>query len=165
MRTGFVALGCAFLLACTIALRPDVAADLAQAPDGALPVHVGDGPQEALHDTGRRQYERLCANCHGADGRGGELGPAIVERLALRSDEQLATLVREGLPAAGMPRTSVNARDLPELVAFLRTLRPRRGTGAARVSVETTDGRTLHGRRLNHSSTDLQLLSEDGDVT
>ncbi len=31
------------------------------------------------------------------------------------------------------------------------------------MSVETTDGRTLRGRRLNHSSTDLQLLSEDDD--
>ena len=163
MRTGFVALGCALLLAVTTALRPDVADDLAGAPDGSVPPHVGDGLQDAQYDTGRRRYERLCANCHGADGHGGELGLAIVEQLALRSDEQLATLVREGLPAAGMPRTAVNARDLPELVAFLRTLRPRRGTGPARVSVETTDGRTLHGQRLNYSSTDLQLLSEDDD--
>ncbi len=102
MRTGFVALGCALLLVCTAALRPGDADDLARAPNGPLPPRVGDGLQDTQRDTGRRRYERLCANCHGADGHGGELGPAIVERLALRSDEQLATLVREGLPAAGM---------------------------------------------------------------
>lgn len=62
-----------------------------------------------------------------------------------------------------MPGRSVDAGDLQELVAFLRTLRPRRGSGPARVTVETTDGHTLNGRRLNHSSTELQPLSEPGE--
>lgn len=46
---------------------------------------------------------------------------------------------------------------------FLRTLRPRRGAGLTRVTIETTDGRTLGGRRLNHSSAELQLLSDDAE--
>ena len=127
---------------------------------GAL--HVGYA-NSALQDEGFRQYESLCAHCHGTDGHGGELGPAMVERLTLRSDAQLAALIRDGLPGAGMPGTAVAGDDLRDLVAFLRTLRPRRGTAPAQVTVETTDGRTLSGRRLNHSATDLQLLSDSED--
>ena len=130
--------------------------------------HVGDANQSivqdaALQDAGRRHYERLCAHCHGADGQGGELGPAMVERLVLRSDAQLATLIRDGLPGAGMPRVAVADAELRALMAFVGTLRPGRGAAWPRITVETTDGRTLRGRRLNHSATDLQLLSDRSD--
>src|SRR5262245_66465615 len=53
--------------------------------------------------VGRAAFERTCARCHGADGGGGEMGPGITARIPFRTDEQLATLVREGLPANGMP--------------------------------------------------------------
>ena len=143
-RALVIALGCAVLFLSSAAL------------------HVGYA-NSALQDKGLRQYENLCAHCHGTDGHGGELGPAIVERLTLRSDAQLATLIRDGLPGAGMPGAAVAGDDLQDLVAFLRALRPRRGTTPARVTVETTDERTLSGRRLNHSSSDLQLLSDSDD--
>jgi len=42
-------------------------------------------------EPGRLVFENRCARCHGADGRGGELGPAIIGRLAARDDQQLAT--------------------------------------------------------------------------
>ncbi|TDI45519.1 MAG: pyrrolo-quinoline quinone [Acidobacteria bacterium] len=119
--------------------------------------------RSAREDAGRRHHERLCARCHGDDGLGGELGPPIVARVALRSDEQLATLIRDGLPSSGMPGVAVTDAELRALVPFLRTLRPRRGAGLTRVTVETTDGRTLGGRRLNHSSAELQLLSDDAE--
>jgi alcohol dehydrogenase (cytochrome c) len=112
-------------------------------------------------DAGRRQYESLCASCHGADGNGGERGPAIVARLFARSDEGLAALVRDGLPAAGMPGLRVPDPELRALVAFLRSLRPRRGSPPPRVSVETVDGRTLRGVALNQTSGDMQLLSDE----
>ena len=96
-------------------------------------------------DAGRRQYELLCSRCHGADGNGGEHGPGIVTRLFARDDEALSTLVRDGLPAAGMPGFPVADPDMRALVAFLRTLRPTRGSLPERRTVETTDGRTLQG--------------------
>jgi len=37
------------------------------------------------------------------DGQGGEMGPAITTRIPLRTDQELMTLVRDGLPAKGMP--------------------------------------------------------------
>jgi alcohol dehydrogenase (cytochrome c) len=112
-------------------------------------------------DAGRRWFENACARCHGADGNGGERGPAIVRRLALRDDEALAALVRDGLPAAGMPAFQVPEAEMRALVAFLRTLRPSRGREPARITVETTDGRMLQGLVMNQTTVDVQLLSDD----
>jgi len=112
-------------------------------------------------DAGRRLYESVCSRCHGGDGNGGELGPGIVTRLFARDDEGLATLVRDGLPAAGMPGFPIPDPDMRALVAFLRTLRPKHGSAPVRATVETTDGRTLQGLALNQTSVDLQLLSDD----
>lgn len=112
-------------------------------------------------DAGRRQYQEACARCHGGDGNGGELGPGIVTRLMARDDDGLAALVRDGLPAAGMPGFPLAERDMHELVAFLRTLRPAHGALPPRATLRTTDGRTLHGLVLNQSWADLQLLSDD----
>jgi len=114
-------------------------------------------------EAGRRQFETTCASCHGGDGNGGERGPAIVTRLALRRDDELATFLREGLPAAGMPGFPIPDREMRELIAFLRTLRPKEGWPPAPITVQTTDGGTLAGVPLNRSSFDLQLLSLDHD--
>src|SRR2546425_1196656 len=115
-------------------------------------------------DAGRRQFETLCASCHGGDGNGGERGPAIVTRLALRRDDELAAFIRDGLPGAGMPGFPLADPDMRPLIAFLRTLRPKEGSAPPRISVKTTDGRTLEGVALNQSSFDLQLLSDDRRV-
>ena len=74
-------------------------------------------------DDGKRQYERSAPRCHGGDGNGGELGPGIAPRLAARTDEELAVLVRDGLPA-GHARLPDRRPEARALVAFLRTLRP-----------------------------------------
>jgi alcohol dehydrogenase (cytochrome c) len=108
-------------------------------------------------DAGRRQFDSRCASCHGGDGAGGEHGPAIVFRLASRSDEQLATVVRDGLPNLGMPAFKLTDQEMKELIGFMRTLRPRRGQGPVPVKVETVDGRKLDGMALNLSSDDMQL--------
>jgi alcohol dehydrogenase (cytochrome c) len=112
-------------------------------------------------DAGRRQYDSLCARCHGGDGNGGELGPAIFLGLAAHRDDELATLVREGRPQTGMPGFPLGDADMRALVTFVRTLRPPRAASTpVRMKVETSDGRTLDGLALNQTSVDLQLLSE-----
>ena len=113
---------------------------------------------------GKAQFERLCARCHGADARGGEMGPGIVSRLALRTDDELATLVRDGLPARGMPGQAIPDADLQALVAFTRTLRPGREKAPARLSVTMTDGSVVHGVALNRTATDAQLLADGGGL-
>jgi len=115
--------------------------------------------------SGQQVFVSRCAGCHGSDGNGGELGPAITVRMRSRTDEDLTTLFRQGLPAAGMPAfpmmTEVETR---ELIRYLRTLRPREGSGPLRTKVTLTDGGSLEGLILNQSALDLQLLGDDRKI-
>src|SRR5688500_2979074 len=129
-------------------MRPALAIAYSLLAGAAL---AAEGPE-----VGRRLYESVCSRCHGADGSGGEHGPAIVSRLAPRNDAELAALIREGLPAAGMPGFPLPDGEVGALVAHLRTLRPLRGRGPERVQVQTTEGRTVQGLALNQTSTDMQ---------
>jgi len=125
--------------------------------------HAWLAPATALAqppDAGKAQYEVLCGRCHGADGRGGEMGPGIVTRAALRSDAELAALVRDGLPTKGMPGFALSPGESASLVAFVHTLRPRREAPPARMRVDTTDGQAIEGFAINRTTTDLQLLSD-----
>lgn len=113
-----------------------------------------------LTEPGRQQYERLCSKCHGGDGTGGEHGPAIAGRLAAHTDAGLARIVREGLPARGMPGANVTAADMGPLLAFLRGLE-QRADASRRLTIQTLDGQSLTGVVLNQTSRDLQLLGDD----
>jgi alcohol dehydrogenase (cytochrome c) len=107
----------------------------------------------------------MCTRCHGGDGNGGEMGPAIVTGIAARNDADLTALIRDGRPQTGMPPFPLSDDDVRTLVTFVRTLRPPRGTPQpVRVTLETTDGRTLEGLAMNRSSVDVQLLSDDKKV-
>ena len=116
-------------------------------------------------DPGRVVFEGRCARCHGADGNGGELGPAIRGRLAARNDQQLATLIRAGLPGQGMPPSQIGDAEMEPLTRFLRSLQPRdRRREVVREKVLTTDGKTLEGEILNQGFDDLQLRTDDNRV-
>src|SRR5260370_19907366 len=112
-------------------------------------------------DPGQQAFESRCASCHGGDGAGGEHGPAIVSRLARRTDADLTRLIREGLPTRGMPAFNLPDREMNALIGFLRTLRPRRPLLTERAKVDMTDGRALEGLVLNQSSEDMQLQTDD----
>ena len=81
---------------------------------------------------GRAQFENRCSVCHGADGTGGELGPAIVRRVTRLSDQEITTTVRNGLPARGMPASNVTDAEMGQLLIFLRTLKPDRRAAVLR---------------------------------
>ncbi|MEY4641230.1 MAG: hypothetical protein RLZZ227_1224 [Pseudomonadota bacterium] len=118
----------------------------------------------ALHaqDTGTRLFAEHCATCHGTDGNGGELGPNIATRVPLRADQDLANVVRQGLPAAGMPAfPQIGPGELTALVAQLRMLKPRVGTTPEHRDVALVDGSTLSGLVLNEGATDMQVLGDD----
>lgn len=106
--------------------------------------------------AGQTQYNNLCAACHGGDGNGGERAPGIVERLPLRTDADLSALIKRGLPGAGMPGFPV-AQD-GELIAYLRTLRPRRANPMVSRKVQTDSG-VVEGYVLNEGPQDLQMLA------
>jgi alcohol dehydrogenase (cytochrome c) len=113
-------------------------------------------------DAGRQVFVARCAGCHGSDGNGGELGPGIAARVPLRSDADLAALLKLGLPGAGMPSFgTLTDQESADVVRFLRTLRPRAGSGPERGKVTLDGGRTLEGLVLNRSANDMQLLGDD----
>ena len=115
-------------------------------------------------DPGRRAFEARCARCHGADGRGGEMGPAIAERLTPLDDQQLMKLIREGQPLKGMPPNVVPDAEMADLVKFLRTIERTGERPLVRMSVQTIDGRTLEGLVLGEGFDDLQLQTDDQRV-
>src|SRR5262245_11125709 len=97
-------------------------------------------------DAGRKAFGVRCARCHGADGNGAEMGPAIAQRLAGLDNQQLAKLIRDGVPSRGMPPSVVGAAELDVLVKFVRTLERRAADEpVVRMTVQTTDGETLSG--------------------
>ncbi len=121
-------------------------------------------PVWAQEPPGKRIFEDQCGTCHGADGNGGEHAPAITRALANLQDPQLTTLIREGLPARGMPAIGVSDTDLPPLMAFVRTLRPRGGFQPYRKSFVLPNGRSLDGTVLNEGSEDAQVRADDNRI-
>jgi alcohol dehydrogenase (cytochrome c) len=118
-------------------------------------------------EPGRKTFESYCARCHGADGNGGEMGPPIALRLAEQDDEQLAKLIHDGLPDRGMPPSTATAREVPDLITFLRALQRRGATDPVTrrmLRVETTAGSTLDGQVLGEGFDELQLRTGDQRV-
>ncbi|PYR27987.1 MAG: hypothetical protein DMF98_04240 [Acidobacteria bacterium] len=92
-------------------------------------------------DSGRHAFVSRCAGCHGSDGNGGELGPAIAARVPSRTDEDLTSLFKQGLPASGMPAfPSMSDTETGELIRYVRGLRPRTGSGPVRATIPLTEG-------------------------
>ena len=117
-------------------------------------------------EPGRQTFETRCAMCHGADGNGGEMGPAIALRLMTRDDEQLAALIRTGVPERGMPPGLVADAEMAGLLAHLRLLHRRAAEAhaARRVRLQTVGGATLEGHVIAEGFDDLQLRTPDDRV-
>jgi alcohol dehydrogenase (cytochrome c) len=71
---------------------------------------------------GVQLFATHCAACHGADGRGGQMAPSVLPRVASADNVALAAFLREGVPAKGMPPTTIQAPQLPALLGYLRFL-------------------------------------------
>lgn len=126
-------------------------------------------PQPAVHGiavgsgyaAGKHIYSIRCAACHGTNADGGEFGPSIVNRIPLRSDEELVTLLHDGL-TSGMPAfPDIVDPDRKSLISFLRTLKPDRGLATAHVRIALESGHSLEGEALNQGTADMQLLGEE----
>jgi alcohol dehydrogenase (cytochrome c) len=114
---------------------------------------------------GRPLFENRCARCHGADAKGGEMGPAIRNRLATLTDTQLTELFHKGLPSRGMPAIPLTDAELPILLRFLRSVQTSgHERPLVRETVTTTGGKTLDGLVMNRGFDDLQLRTGDGRV-
>ena len=128
------------------------------------------GTATAQTTDGRSSFQNRCAGCHGTDANGGEHGPTILAPVQARNDQELRTLIHDGVPARGMPAFStVPNQEMTALVSFLRTLVPAgrgggRGRGApARLTLQV-DGKTLAGIALSQTGWAVDLRTEDGRV-
>jgi alcohol dehydrogenase (cytochrome c) len=112
--------------------------------------------------AGKEIFEHRCSMCHGADGNGGEFGPGIVERIANFTDDRIQTTVAGGLSNRGMPPVDVNAQEMPQLIAYLRMLRPKRSFEPYRTHAHLTNGNPLEGMIVAEGMHDVQMLADDG---
>lgn len=96
-----------------------------------------------------QQTFSTCASCHGLDGRGGEHAPNIVTDAKVKrlSDDALLRIIRDGIPAAGMPSFSKTFSDnqIRAVFKYLREL--QNGADSSGLKGDTTKGRELfYGR-------------------
>src|ERR1039457_5387115 len=69
----------------------------------------------------------------GRGGGGGGRGGGFRGGLSGRTNEQLATLTRAGLPGQGMPPSQIGDAEMEPLTRFLRGLQPRERSEDRRV--------------------------------
>ncbi|MGC2400099.1 MAG: c-type cytochrome [Acidobacteriaceae bacterium] len=95
-------------------------------------------------DQGAEQFQANCAGCHGADGKGGEKGPAIatLPSVVALPDTELIKIVREGT-TAGMP--SFERLGDAEILAVVRYLRTLQGKTAVSDTHELTGNAVAGG--------------------
>lgn len=77
----------------------------------------------AAPDTAKT-YATLCSGCHGADARGTQQGPGLAGSATVRrrSLQSLRNVIRNGIPAAGMPAFDLPAATLDALAAMIVSL-------------------------------------------
>jgi putative heme-binding domain-containing protein len=115
---------------------------------GVLLSPVAAGSAHAQHETaadlldGERAYRDRCANCHGPNG---DLIPAIdFSRGQFRrpmNDEELARIIRQGIPTTPMPASNVSEQQAAQIVAYLRSM-------AAAKPAATIAGDAARGKAL-----------------
>ncbi len=134
----------------------------------AIAVHGQGGPPlpplppGSPQAAGRQIFATRCASCHGTYAAGGEFAPSILERVPLRTDDELVKLLHNGIPSSGMPPfPDIVDQNRTNLISYLRTLKPFWGTAIERATVTLESGKKLQGKALNQSAKDMQLLGDD----
>src|SRR3954447_15937689 len=72
----------------------------------------------------KQNYARLCSGCHGDDARGTQQGPGLAGNVSVRrrSLQSLRTVIRNGIPAAGMPPFELPSETIDGLAALVISL-------------------------------------------
>ena len=115
-------------------------------------------------DDGRQAFVTRCASCHGSDGNGGELGPAIAARAAPPATPNCAESSGMVFPARECRRlASLTDPETADPIAFVRTLRPRNAPDftTARFCAAANRHRASSGRVMNQTHDDVQVLDAD----
>jgi len=108
----------------------------------ALPPTAG-AQNDADVDAGRRLFQGMCVECHGAGGAGGDAPSLNRARLNhAPTDAALASVIANGIPNTAMPRIRrFTEAELQELVAYVRSLGR---TAQDRVPGDATKGAAVY---------------------
>src|SRR5262245_4310218 len=85
-------------------------------------------PASQSIEEGRQIYNRSCTTCHGPDGAGGEMGPALGapgRRYAQATDAQIFEAIKNGIRGTQMPSfgSRMPDADISNVTAYIRGLR------------------------------------------
>jgi mono/diheme cytochrome c family protein len=95
--------------------------------------------QQTLYDTGQTLFKGLCMACHGEDGKGGELGPALIgSQLALAAPEVPIRILLQGKEGKVglMPPLGATLTD-DQIAGALTYIRRQWGNAAGAVDPNT----------------------------
>jgi putative heme-binding domain-containing protein len=111
---------------------------------GALPARVG-AQNNADVDGGKRLFQGMCVECHGAGGAGGDAPGLNRPRLSHAPDDTaLANVIANGIPNTAMPRIRrFTENELQQLVAYVRSI--------GKVAQERVPGDAKRGAALYRS--------------
>ncbi|HEY8548419.1 MAG TPA: c-type cytochrome [Vicinamibacterales bacterium] len=94
--------------------------------DARFPAHQRKLPDQAVIERGRGLYIGNCGACHGADGRGGQLGgPNLLRSQLVLNDqdgELIYPVVKNGRPGTLMPPIPMSEEDVKQVAAYLHSL-------------------------------------------
>lgn len=101
------------------------AAAFAGCAHGAGGKRAAPSPQVSGADLsrGKAVYAQQCAACHGAAGKGGEIGPALVNERAKHSYEGIRAIVLD--PQPPMPKlypSVMTQADVRDVTAYVESL-------------------------------------------
>jgi cytochrome c oxidase cbb3-type subunit 3 len=86
--------------------------------------------QTADVQKGRQLFLGMCSRCHGAEGGGGE-GPSLSQLNRAHNDEEMRTIIRDGIPDRGMPRIRrFSDAEMRQMIAFVHSLGAKGGEAA-----------------------------------
>ncbi|MFD1611175.1 PQQ-dependent sugar dehydrogenase [Sphingomonas tabacisoli] len=126
---------------------------------------AGPGRSQTFAATGKTAPQvvaETCSGCHGADLSGGR-APNLRSAAFLsgHSDDQLRTIVANGVPGTEMPafKDMLSSEEIARLVAFMRT--PAKAKFEAPPYVADPDGQVVHGRKQTFR---VQVLARGFEV-
>jgi PQQ-dependent dehydrogenase (methanol/ethanol family) len=108
---------------------------------------VADSRAQTI-EAGKKAFQARCGSCHGEDGTGGARGVNIVDVRQRRATSQDAVrdVIRNGIPARGMPAFSIADEEIHSIAAYVLTLTSSAVTRPA--AIDPAPGDAAAGERF-----------------
>ena len=115
--------------------------------------------------AGATLFLNRCSSCHGPDGNGSQVAPALVGREFKHGDSDWAVYrtIRDGIANTAMaPTPDLNETQRWQVIAFVRALGARNGSAAAKIDRPTIDAVTPFASIAGKAQPDADWLTYSG---